>query len=219
MLENTLKTLFWENVPYNSIEYTFSPQSFFRLLHLDSKSSLEKIKSDLSRVLAPNFQNIEIVQMDVEDLFKDTPVINLIPVINSAHFKFVHTSDVARLAVVYKFGGIYSDADIILRRKPDFGAKFYTQSGASSLLINAAFASPKHDHVIYQTLVSLNSTYSPKGYTVMYEHEKVTKRHCISSCGTKKEFNQNKTSFMCCDLKIVGKFSKVYKLHLKFIEQ
>ena len=144
--------------------------------------------------------------MSPEDLFKGTPVSNLIPKIQSARFKYVHLSDIARLVVIYKFGGIYSDWDVILRRKVDFGSKFITQGAGSPMIINSVFANTKHDAVLYETMEALRETYEPKGYTVMYEYETVAKRNCKAHCGVNQEFFQNKTSFMCCDLRIVGKF-------------
>ena len=165
------------------------------------------LKSDLSKFLKRHFLNIDVVHMTTEELLKDTPAEQLLPNISRARYHAVHRSDIARIALIYKYGGVYSDADIILRRKPNFGPKFFTRSGASSLLINAAFAYPKGDSILWNALYELKKTYDPKGYTVMYTHNKVTERFCKSSCdNTAQQFDNNTVNFKCCDMTIVGEF-------------
>ncbi|XP_075240019.1 uncharacterized protein LOC142335424 isoform X2 [Convolutriloba macropyga] len=163
------------------------------------------LKSDLSKFLKRHFLNIDVVHMTTEELLKDTPAEQLLPNISRARYHAVHRSDIARIALIYKYGGVYSDADIILRRKPNFGPKFFTRSGASSLLINAAFAYPKGDSILWNALYELKKTYDPKGYTVMYTHNKVTERFCKSSCdNTARQFDNNTVNFKCCDMTIVA---------------
>ncbi|XP_075265641.1 alpha-1,4-N-acetylglucosaminyltransferase-like [Convolutriloba macropyga] len=140
MVRHSLPTLLQCTLESYASKY---PESCIRVLYLNSNSSLDLVRANLSVVLNRHFNNIELVHMTAEELFKDTPVESLMPNISKARYKAVHISDIARVVLIYKYGGVYSDADIILRRKPEFGPKFFTRSGASGMLINAAFAYPK----------------------------------------------------------------------------
>lgn len=65
--------------------------------------------------LRKNYQNIKLVKLDPLAIFSGTP---LMPwwrsgAIDSSSYKVAHLSDAVRLAVLYKYGGFYSDTDTI----------------------------------------------------------------------------------------------------------
>ncbi|XP_030050268.1 alpha-1,4-N-acetylglucosaminyltransferase-like [Microcaecilia unicolor] len=88
--------------------------------------------------LLSSIANVHILPLDFEDVFKDTPLYPWYQKVNPAQEQFwTHvSSDGFRLAVVWKYGGIYMDTDIISMRpipEDDFLALAPTKSCSSAV--------------------------------------------------------------------------------------
>uniref|UniRef100_A0A8D9AN34 Lactosylceramide 4-alpha-galactosyltransferase n=1 Tax=Cacopsylla melanoneura TaxID=428564 RepID=A0A8D9AN34_9HEMI len=62
------------------------------------------------------YKNVEIVQVNLDRLFQNTPVQNFYieDKISTSLWPFHHMSDILRLLVLYKYGGTYMDLDIVV---------------------------------------------------------------------------------------------------------
>ena len=60
-------------------------------------------------------QNVEFYTVNWDNIFKDTPIHNLTQSkkFHESQFKVSHFSDALRMAMVYKYGGFYSDLDAV----------------------------------------------------------------------------------------------------------
>ncbi|GAB6029290.1 hypothetical protein CHUAL_005055 [Chamberlinius hualienensis] len=68
------------------------------------------------RMLRANFMNIKVVVADLDQLFSSTPLMvwhERNPLVDSVHPE-VHLADAIRIALLWKYGGIYLDTDIIV---------------------------------------------------------------------------------------------------------
>ncbi|XP_050298941.1 lactosylceramide 4-alpha-galactosyltransferase-like [Anthonomus grandis grandis] len=64
------------------------------------------------------YPNVNILHLDLEKYFKDSPVENLYAegIIRQSRFAQSHTSDVLRFLTLWKYGGIYLDLDVIVTK-------------------------------------------------------------------------------------------------------
>ncbi|XP_043825188.1 lactosylceramide 4-alpha-galactosyltransferase [Dromiciops gliroides] len=93
------------------------------------------------------FSNVEFQPLDLTDLFEGTPLARWYASINQRWHPYLLPilSDAARIAIMWKFGGIYLDTDfIVLKNLKNFTNVLGTQS---KYVLNGAFLAfePKHE--------------------------------------------------------------------------
>lgn len=89
---------------------------FVLFVSRDRLSNLEitpQIKSILS------YRNVQINYLNIEELSKKSPIENFIKSkkLSKSKFRLLHTSDVLRLLVLWKYGGTYLDMDMLVHCK------------------------------------------------------------------------------------------------------
>lgn len=92
-----------------------SPVGFYS----NDSDVFERTKSiSMNIKLLSNIRNLHLRNVNISALAIDTPMHELEQTINVYHSKYVpvHLSDVVRLMVLYKYGGIYLDMDMITKR-------------------------------------------------------------------------------------------------------
>jgi hypothetical protein len=84
----------------------------------NAKIQVYRCKARFENLIIRNeYKNIEVIQLDSDSLVKDTPIeewwsVNKSKVLNSP-FRSVHLSDLMRVVLLYKFGGVISDLGTI----------------------------------------------------------------------------------------------------------
>ncbi|XP_074083197.1 lactosylceramide 4-alpha-galactosyltransferase [Macrotis lagotis] len=101
----------------------------------------------LSFSLLSCFSNVEFQPLDLTDLFEDTPLASWYASIHQRWQPYLLPilSDAARIAIMWKFGGIYLDTDfIVLKNLKNFSNVLGTQS---KYVLNGAFLAfePRHE--------------------------------------------------------------------------
>ncbi|XP_030760933.1 lactosylceramide 4-alpha-galactosyltransferase-like [Sitophilus oryzae] len=73
-------------------------------------------ESDRYLKLLKSYPNLHILHFDVQRFVKNTPVETLWTsgLMNQSHYPMVHTSDILRLLVLWRYGGIYLDLDVVV---------------------------------------------------------------------------------------------------------
>ena len=76
-------------------------------------SSFFSLQDNSSCYIYQSYPNIQFYTIDVKDTFKHTPLETILEKreFMTSQYQAVHLSDMLRLAIVYKYGGFYSDFD------------------------------------------------------------------------------------------------------------
>ena len=116
----------------------------------------------IDKNLLNRYKNIQTRKLIVEDIFKNTPFFSLWKKLVIGSYSLNHLSDALRLALIWKYGGIYLDTDIITIKSlriilnfPGIGA--YSESAAN----NAVIVYPKNHPFINQTMIEFTKNYNP----------------------------------------------------------
>ncbi|XP_047741170.1 alpha-1,4-N-acetylglucosaminyltransferase-like [Hyalella azteca] len=105
---------------------------------LVTAQSLEPSTLAALEALQVAYQNLCVAHVNFTSLFKDTPLLELYhsEKFNNTSHKIHNLSDMSRVALVYKFGGLYSDMDVIALRPLVGATNFIALESSSSKLIN-----------------------------------------------------------------------------------
>lgn len=92
-----------------------APRAFCSIESLTKLNTNVKILARNPELFAKRHRNIQVEQLDYKDVFSDTPLADWYSSdsLVDARLKSFDMTDAARLAVLYKNGGFYSDLDII----------------------------------------------------------------------------------------------------------
>ncbi|XP_036287245.1 lariat debranching enzyme isoform X5 [Pipistrellus kuhlii] len=126
--------------------YPEQPVVFF-MKGLSSSTPLPPNSTYPAFSLLSAIDNVFLVPLDMKSLFEDTPLSSWYTQVNaSAESHWLHvSSDAARLAVIWKFGGVYLDTDVISIRPVPAGnflaaqASRYSSNGAFGFGARHAF--------------------------------------------------------------------------------
>lgn len=117
--------------------------------------------------LTKRYKNIQTRKFSVQDVFKDTPMNdwwkNYEDKIRKGEFNLVHTSDALRVALIWKYGGIYLDTDTITIRNLNYllnfpGVGAQDKSTANNAVINF----PKNHRFTNELIKEFVKNYNPK---------------------------------------------------------
>ena len=174
---------------------------------MDASTDVLRLNKQLNQAIGQSVENTRVEKVDMENLFNDSPVHNLTKLISQSKYSAIHLADISRILLLYKYGGVYTDSDIILIRKTDYGDKFLTRNGNSAVLNNAVFAYPKSDSFLFAILRYINSKYRGRSY---FEVLRLFKDKVNEFCETFCECNPQQMTrdgwINCCDLKIIREF-------------
>nr|XP_033813562.1 alpha-1,4-N-acetylglucosaminyltransferase-like [Geotrypetes seraphini] len=109
--------------------------------------------------LLSSIENIHILPLNFEKIFKDTPLLPWYQKVNPAkEFYWTHVSaDGFRLAMVWKYGGIYMDTDIITIR-PIPEVNFLAAEGSKDCS-NGVFGFERHYQYLWDCMVDFVRNY------------------------------------------------------------
>lgn len=113
--------------------------------------------------------NVGVVEAEIPWLLSETPVASLLHGrLNHSAFPVEHTSDLVRLAVLYKYGGTYLDTDIISMRPLDDLGNDYIGAEEDFSLANGImnFSPTKVGHqFLEETLSTLKFSYEASAWS------------------------------------------------------
>ena len=180
----------------------------FRFVFLDTRVKIGEMKTQLKQSLGALYNNIDLITMSPYDLFSSTPISRITrEVFNSSH-KAVHLSDIARVVLLYKYGGIYSDSDGFLVRNIDkLGHTFIARTPIDNVA-NGFLAARKNSLFLLEILSGIADNFIPTGtyYQIFDIHTKTVRRYCTETCKVYSSFNDiNHKNLQCCELKILRK--------------
>ena len=169
------------------------------------------MRQQLGRSIGATYNNIILNKISPFELFRATPVYRIIgEVFNSSH-KAVHMSDIGRLVLLYKYGGIYSDLDgFLIGSLEELGLTYVTRNSDSRNVANAFLASRKNDLHFLEILRRVAEKFkSPEPYfRVLGLHGQAVSKYCSETCKVNSTvFSNNHKTVKCCDLEVLGKFS------------
>ena len=180
----------------------------FRFVFLDTRVKIGEMKTQLKQSLGALYNNIDLITLSPYDLFSSTPISRITrEVFNSSH-KAVHLSDIARVVLLYKYGGIYSDSDGFLVRNIDkLGDTFIARTPIDNVA-NGFLAARKNSLFLLEILSGIADNFIPTRtyYQIFDIHTKTVRRYCTEACKVYSSFNNiNHKNLQCCELKILRK--------------
>ncbi|XP_023233607.1 lactosylceramide 4-alpha-galactosyltransferase-like [Centruroides sculpturatus] len=97
--------------------------------------------------LTRNYTNIQLIKSTFQEIFRDTPLLKWYErkEWNKSEHKVIHLSDAARYALIWKYGGIYLDLDIVMLKSMSFLGNFVIKEHGASLG-NSIFGIKDHHH-------------------------------------------------------------------------
>ncbi|CAF0827672.1 unnamed protein product [Brachionus calyciflorus] len=134
----------------------------------NSKIFVYSIKADFqNKNLLKSFKNIFVIKFIPEEIFSNTPLWDwwLSGKVFNSTFMIAHLSDAARLALLWKYGGFYSDLDTITIKNYDplvnySGAGFI--NGLSPSLANGVMNFRKSHPFLKLVMENFANDYNPK---------------------------------------------------------
>ncbi|XP_059478073.1 alpha-1,4-N-acetylglucosaminyltransferase-like isoform X2 [Neocloeon triangulifer] len=134
-------------------------------------SDLEQISSKDNPAmmeLLENSPNVKIATLSSSEAFKGTPFegIDYRMLKNSSDFK-VHSSDLLRLSLLWKFGGMYMDLDYITLRSLSLllRLKNFLTADAEYNINNSMLGFERHNPFLWKILEHLQKNFNPEIYT------------------------------------------------------
>ncbi|XP_023239146.1 lactosylceramide 4-alpha-galactosyltransferase-like [Centruroides sculpturatus] len=104
--------------------------------------------------------NVIIQRENFEKLFQNTPLLEWYrqKKWNQSSYKIYHLSDATRYALIWKYGGIYLDLDIVmLKTFPSY--KNFVIRESSSQLCNGIFAMERNHTILYKCMEYIKQSY------------------------------------------------------------
>lgn len=140
------------------------------------------------RKMLNEYVNLRFVELKPKEVFANTGfyswwVQNGTLLLNS-RFRAVHLSDLARVALLYKFGGVYSDLDTMNIKSFESLIETSGLTGGDGRSVNNAVVVFSRDHPILEKVIDqVTSNYSPEEWSSNGPGaiELVLKRNCNST--------------------------------------
>lgn len=131
---------------------------------------VEKTESDRLVEALLSYRNIHILHIDMDRFVKDTPVEYLWKTgkVHESKYTLTHMSDVFRLLLLWKYGGIYMDLDVIVIKSLESLPNNFAAAESGSKINNDVIGFSKkgvgHDHV-QVSLEDLSDKYKGDSWT------------------------------------------------------
>ncbi|KAF7285296.1 hypothetical protein GWI33_011425 [Rhynchophorus ferrugineus] len=124
-----------------------NPNSDVYLLYA-SPGHIKEDGSESDRLLQvlKSYQNVHIFHINVLNLIKDSPVEKLWKTgkIEQSLYPLVHTSDIFRLLVLWKYGGIYMDLDVVVMKSLEMFPENFIGAQSPDILANGVMSFDKN---------------------------------------------------------------------------
>ncbi|XP_063729292.1 uncharacterized protein LOC134856934 [Symsagittifera roscoffensis] len=123
-------------------------------------------------LLQSKYHNIRTSALEPERILRDTPLENFTMSAkwHKSKFQVSHLSDLLRLALLFKYGGIYSDSDILAFKSIDLQADSYVvrlRGGQIGNTVYKASQDRESLELLKVAMVSAVTNYNPSGYTTL----------------------------------------------------
>ena len=179
----------------------------FRFVHVsDDEANFRKLLWKAAPFLR-QFPNVEMRRVTLQSVVKDTPLTKLLPALNKSRFAPVHKADLARLALMSKYGGLYSDSDVIAIRDFTNLGDFVIRTSVKSQTLNfAVMKFSKKRQIFSDMMENVAKHFNPELYfSVMIRFRMKVKSHCRNHCNQPLLLSRRNTQDLkCCDFKVLG---------------
>lgn len=181
---------------------------------------LFSLNAKINQQLLNKYKNIKFVLTSENDVYKDTPLFKWWTLqkkkLESGLYKIHDLSDSFRIALVYKYGGFYSDLDSIniksLESLKNLNAIAHDKIQNKISPSNAVLMFEKKHNFLYSTMINLANNYQTNiwGYNGPKLIERSVKQYCRLDniyeelvFQVKEEFSGNKNGTAKCDVVIL----------------
>ncbi|XP_019398509.1 PREDICTED: alpha-1,4-N-acetylglucosaminyltransferase [Crocodylus porosus] len=170
-------------------------------------------------------KNVFIVPLQMETLLQKTPLLSWYHKVNETLEKnWIHiSSDASRLAIIWKYGGLYMDTDIISIRP--IPVKTFIAAQASKVASNGIFSFPRHHSFIWNCMKNFVENYNADiwGHQGPYLMTRVLKTLCnltdfkaVEDQCYQNIFFLNPQRFYPIPYPLWEKYYEVWDLHTNF---
>ncbi|XP_063719650.1 uncharacterized protein LOC134846289 isoform X2 [Symsagittifera roscoffensis] len=169
-------------------------------------------EAELRATLGDKLKNIAIHNVEIEEILNGSGIAPSERSFLSSRYKLTHISDVLRVVLPYKYGGMHSDTDAILRRNlPQLESYLpfiarMPKSDEFRLYSSSFMAFPK-GHPLLQMVVSkmFDGYYSFIYGSLLKIFYREISKYCINQCGVDpKTVKASTEEFKCCDVNILA---------------
>ncbi|XP_063725259.1 lactosylceramide 4-alpha-galactosyltransferase-like [Symsagittifera roscoffensis] len=136
------------------------------------------------RQLVDLLPNIEIVHLDIDDLAVDTPFEGFFHTERFLSSKItfnmpVHASDIGRACLLWKFGGVYVDLDVIVLKTLDRAPQYVARTPHGGIA-NGILKFHAHSPMLMRYLSNIWTDYNPDQYSrLFYVLLETVHNHCL----------------------------------------
>jgi aspartate 1-decarboxylase len=144
------------------------------------------LQTDELDILRKRFNNFRTVRLNVSRLFEDTEFKDFYysGKLKSSKFEIVHTSDIVRSLIIWKYGGIYLDTDIITLKPLTNLTNFVVFALDDVTVTNSVFGFSKKSNIIHKLLLRQITEFDGQNWAV---NGPIAFTDAIQKiCGTKK---------------------------------
>ncbi|XP_067143904.1 lactosylceramide 4-alpha-galactosyltransferase-like [Centruroides vittatus] len=153
-----------------------------------------------SRNTKNDLRNVYMRRMSFEELFAGTPLEDWYfkKEWNRSKYKIYHLSDAVRYAVIWRYGGIYLDLDIVMLKPLPSTTNFVVKPRKNSLC-NGIFGMHRHHSLLYNCMKNLSEEYKRDCFACV--GPLFFTKHFLSYCrGKSVEYVEEKEN---CDITIL----------------
>lgn len=152
------------------------------------------------------YPNIKLLQRNFYDLIKDSPVESIYNNnLKGTSYQLENFSDIMRLMVLFFFGGVYLDTDVISLKELPTDKNFLIPFRPNYINFAVAGFKPRHPF-IYEALSSMALDFQPEqwAYNGPDLVTRVAKKFCPAHGGAESETNADGVwSWECADIQIL----------------
>ena len=153
-------------------------------------------------------ENIRISRLDVNSLLSDTPLRDVLESVKKSDNYVPHLSDLLRLAVMYKYGGIYVDLDMIaIRPLETWKEKYFTRQFREGFIGSTIIkASKPFEKIFFRAMVAARRDYKRTYYpSLLNSFGKTVVSYCWKlGAGIRVMDRQDHLTEKCGDWHILG---------------
>ncbi|XP_023233605.1 lactosylceramide 4-alpha-galactosyltransferase-like [Centruroides sculpturatus] len=137
-----------------------------------------------SRNIKNDLLNVHMRRMSFEEIFVGTPLEDWYfkKEWKKSKYKTHHLSDAVRYAVIWRYGGIYLDLDIVMLKPLPFTTNFVVKSRKNSLC-NGIFGMQRHHSFLYDCMKNLSEEYKSDCFVCV--GPRFFTKHFLSYCRSK----------------------------------
>ena len=131
----------------------------------------DKASNQQNRILQ-TYNNTRIIKLDPHEAVMDTPFEGMFKTkrflkAGEKHLFYAHYSDILRVVLLYKYGGIYVDLDIIAMRSLDLAPQYLVRTGHGGVA-NGMMKFRKTSFMLLRYVANVWTDYAPEHYSRLF---------------------------------------------------